>query len=192
MQMSVRSLADASAMALTTWISQEDYNVTSEAEFCALFFHQLLLQSQDFGVLPAQLHREVKLYRYVERQKRVSASIDFGIATIPNERDKYELCIEAKTWIRSPTNTGAFSQNSSTSKRKQCVRDALRLRLLRSSGLCRECCILIFEQGSTHLRRRLRDELLEDEVAFSDVWLDTERPSLGRRKEHIGLIWLDG
>src|SRR5437763_595883 len=35
-----------------------------------------------------------------------------------------------------------------------------------------------------------KSNIKPSQVRFEERWLDIERPSLGRRKEHVGLIWI--
>jgi len=186
-----KELMRAAVSATVKWIVQHDYEIANESEFCLLLFHQLLLLGPEHGCNTSRIRSEVKRYRNVRQKRQVALSIDIGIAHTAETSQEFVLCAEAKSWIRPNIKNGAFSQNSSTSKRNQCIRDAERLLALQKTGFNNSSCLLVYEQGSSHLRRRLAEEFQQRSIAFDALWMDTGRPSMGRRKEHVGLIWLD-
>jgi hypothetical protein len=173
------------------WIREQDYTVRNEAEFCNIFFCNLLALLPKTAIKPSQIRSEIKQFKSGSVGRRqVASSVDFGIAGAPNG-DEYDLFLEVKTWIRPVLYTkGAIAPNSSTSKRKQCVLDSARLCGFVQGKLCQAGGLIVFEQGSTHLRRCVSKELSTQPLRFEEWWLDIERPSFGRRKEHLGLIWI--
>lgn len=173
------------------WIREQDYTVRNESEFCNIFFYNLLTLLPKSDIKPSQIHSEIKLFKLGTMSKRqVESSVDFGIASVPNGGE-YDLFLEVKTWIRPVLYTkGAQSPNSSTSKRKQCVSDSTRLCAFTQRGLCQAGGLIVFEQGSTHLRRLVSKELSSQPVRFEERWLDIGRLSMSRRNEHLGLIWV--
>jgi hypothetical protein len=176
---------------LRAWIFNCDYAIKNESEFCCHFFHHLFVACELSRRSTGCVRTEIKFLRFDGLRTRIEASIDFGISVSPMDCESFDLLVEAKAWIR-PRHLGFIAPNSSTSKRRQCISDAQRLRALCMSGKTRLCALLIYEQGSTHLRRRVPEELEKAGILCKPVWLDIARPSMGRRKEHIGILWLSG
>ena len=143
------------------------------------------------NIKPSQIRSEIKQFKPgVISRRQVASSVDFGLATASNGGE-YDLFLEVKTWIRPVLYTkGAQAPNSSTSKRKQCVSDSARLCGFVQGGLCQTGGLIVFEQGSTHLRRCVHKELSSQPLSFEERWLDIDRLSMSRRKEHLGLIWI--
>jgi len=177
---------------LCAWMLNHDYAIKNESEFCCHFFHHLFVACELSRRSTGCLRTEVKFLRFDGLRMRIAASIDFGISVSPMDGDSFDLLVEAKAWIRPRHLKGPLAPNSSTSKRRQCVSDAQRLRDICRSGKTRLCALLVYEQGSTHLRRTVPKELEEVGILCKPVWLDIGRPSMGRRKEHIGILWLSG
>jgi hypothetical protein len=160
--------------------------------FAVIFFHHLFVACERSRRSTGCLRTEIKFLRFDGLRTRIAASIDFGISVSPMDGDSFDLLVEAKAWIRPRHLKGPLAPNSSTSKRCQCISDAQRLTNICTSGKTRLCALLIYEQGSTHLRRRVPEELEKAGILCKRVWLDIARPSMGHRKEHIGIIWLSG
>ncbi len=173
------------------WIREQDYTVRNESEFCNIFFYNLLTLLPKTNIKPSQIRSEIKLFKSGSISRRqVESSVDFGVANASNGGE-YDLFLEVKTWIRPVLYTkGAQSPNSSTSKRKQCVSDSTRLCAFTQRGFCRAGGLIVFEQGSTHLRRCVPKELSSQPLRFEEQWLDIGRLSMSGRKEHLGLIWV--
>src|ERR1051325_9707473 len=148
-----RALSD-----LRVWILKHDYAIKNESEFCCHFFHHLFVACELSNRSTGCLRTEIKFLRFDGLRTRIAASIDFGIAVSPVNGDSFDLLVEGKAWIRPQYLKGYLVPNSSTSKRRQCISDAQRLRDICTSGKTRLCALLIYEQGSTHLRRRVPEE----------------------------------
>ena len=172
------------------WLHHLDFSVRNEAEFSHLFYHHLLLATLTNGCSPSCVRSEIKYHHAVDGRQRIAASIDFGIASSDASSDTFDSLIEVKSWIRNNQIKGALTPNASTSKRRQCAADAQRLIQLQRQGRCRRAALLVFEQGSSHLRRLILGELAGCGIVAEEHWIDVGRASLGRRKEHLGLLWL--
>lgn len=181
---------ESAASHLAAWIAEHDYSIDNEAELCALA-HQFILNEflkRKFPLSGVKLELKLMTTNSVGRGT-VKASIDFGLRFPGRDGEVTRGHLEAKAWIR-PDYKGSTATNSSSTKRRQCISDGKRLleyaEILGSafSGL------LIFERGSTHLRRLVESEILAENILPTSRWLDIQRPSLGRKAEHLGIIWL--
>lgn len=191
MKYTSKQLIENTLKSACIWIREQDYTVRNESEFCNIFFYNLLTLLPKSNIKPSQIHSEIKQFKLgVMSRRQVASSVDFGIASAPNS-DEYDLFLEVKTWIRPVLYTkGAISPNSATSKRKQCISDSSRLCANIQRGICQVGGLIVFEQGSTHLRRCVPKELSSQPLRFEEQWLDIERPSMTRRKEHLGIFWI--
>jgi hypothetical protein len=189
MKYTSKQLVENALESTCNWIRKQDYNIRNESEFCNIFFYNLLTLLPRSQIKASQIHSEIKQFKTGTVRRRVESSIDFGLAKAPNGRE-YDLFLEAKTWIRPTHLKGPLTPNSSTSKRRQCVSDSNRLCAFVQKGICQAGGLIIFEQGSTHLRRCVPKELSSQKLYFEEQWLDIGRLSMSRRKEHLGLIWV--
>ena len=179
--MESKELIESAAAWLRNQLYKWNYEILNEAELCHFFFAAMLQQCQESEFPVCVLAAEIPLPS--------GGSIDLGVRSL-NSGKGFESLIEAKVWIR-PVGVSAWSKsNQQTVKRNQCIKDAKRLRSLLQSGMCRNAALLILERGSTHLRRLLGDELCKVELDLEQQWFNLERPSVGRREEHLGLVWL--
>lgn len=186
-----RAMIETAMSRLCQWLNEYDYAIANESELCGLFLHHLIVAFEDKGISPRDIRSEVK-FRETTRDYRtkIAASIDFGIGFPSKESDTtMRGFLEAKAWIR-PTHLKGLAKNSCTQKRKQCLADAKRLLDLSHISKSKFNGLLIYEQGSTHLRRLVPAELEKIGIAATPIWADIGRPSMGRRKEHLGLIWV--
>jgi hypothetical protein len=177
-----KGLTEAAVEALAKNIRDWDYHVANETELCHMFFSSFMQLCDNYALPVSCLKAEIRLHP--------QGSVDFGIKTINEDKGQFSVFIEAKTWLR-PLKVSAWSKsNQSASKRNQCIEDAQRLLRLKNSGACSDSALLILEQSSSHIRRLLGGSLKEKGMYFKEIWLDIERPSMGKRKEHLGLIWI--
>lgn len=191
MSVETQGLVASAARQMAEWLRHYDYAIANEAELCNIYFHHLTQQFLVNGLAPSRIRSEVKFLSRIGYRTRITASVDFGITSGNGHSPAFEAFIEAKAWIR-PTHIPGLSPNSSTSKRHQCLGDARRLLGFQNAGQCTIVALLIFEQGSTHLRRLVPQELKSTGISCAEEWLDIGRAALGRRKEHLGLLWLEG
>jgi hypothetical protein len=185
-----KQLIQESFEATAAWLLAYDYGIRNESELCNVFFHHLMTTFIQAGRAPACVRAEFKLLKKVGYRTRVEASVDFAIICDRANEGCLDAMIEAKSWIRPTHIKGAMTPNSSTSKRSQCIADAKRLLQLAQRGLTQDSALLIYERSSTHLRRLVPKILSTVSIDASASWIDIGRPALGRRKEHIGLLWL--
>ena len=183
-----KQLVESALESASNWIKEQEYAIRNESEFCHIFFHNLMKVLPLSQIKVSQIHSEIKHFRPAWPSRQVASSVDFGIAETPNGTT-YEVFLEVKSWIR-PTHLKPGAPNSSTSKRKQCVSDSIRLSTFIQQGLCKIGGLIIFEQGSTHLQRLIQRELSPQSFRFEELWIEIGRESMGRRKEHLGLIWI--
>ena len=177
-----KELIDHAASELIGSLRSGDYEVDNEAELCHMFWASLIKSCESVGVRTNSLKAQIRLAN--------GGSVDMGLLASQSDH-RYEVMIEAKVWLR-PTDASAWSKrNQSTSKRRQCISDARRLVKLIGSRATQYAGLLILERGSTHLRRNLLSELKEMKLTPTEHWVDVLRPSIGRRKEHVGLLWMN-
>ena len=172
------------------WLLANDYAIQNESEFCNVFFHHLILAFTEAGRSPSSIRTEIKFRQRLGYKTRIATSIDFGIRRDPQSEDFFDALVEAKSWIRPTHIKGAFAPNSSSSKRNQCIADAKRLLQLNQEGYCERSALVIYEQSSAHLRRLVPVGLAAAAIDADALWINIGRASLGRRKEHVGLLWL--
>lgn len=190
MESPLQVLLEVSVRETAAWLRRHDYCVKNEAEICRILFHHLARHARKASVPLSAICGEIKLLRPDLRTLfRISGSIDFGIRS-KSGSPEFDLLFEVKIWNRPTHLKGVGTPNSCTSRRKNCIADALRLLQLKAEKRCSEAAIVIFEQGSTHLRRCVPKELASQSVEFHEKWFDTARKSLGVRKEHVGVIWM--
>jgi hypothetical protein len=172
-------LVDEAVGALRQRLRAWDYEVSNETELCHTFFLALAGVCESRGLPPRGLKAEIRVR---------DGSVDLGIRV--DARSQFDVMLEAKTWLR-PIDASAWSKrNQATSKRNQCVRDALRLVRLVNDGTTRSTALLILERSSSHIRRLLKAELEAVGLSADERWIDVERLSNSRRKEHVGILWV--
>lgn len=174
-----RSLIAEATVALCEQLRDWDYEVSNETELCHAFFVALVGVCESRCIPMRGLKAEIRVR---------DGSVDLGLCT--DSPSTFDVMLEAKTWLR-PSDVSAWSKrNQATSKRKHCVRDALRLVQLLNACTTQHGGLLILERSSSHLRRLLAAELQAAGLWSDERWVDVERPSNARRKEHVGILWM--
>jgi hypothetical protein len=183
MEASVRNaqhLIEQAASDVVFRLRSWDYEIQNETELCHMFWASLLVAWEGAGMPIRALKAEIRL--------RKGGSVDLGVLRLDGKG--FEAMIEAKAWFR-PADASTWSKrNQPTEKRHQCVQDAKRLAALVRDGVVDQGGLLVLERASTHLQRLLLDELRSAGLEASGQWLDLLRPSIGRRKEQLGLLWV--